>query len=71
MEFAAASRSGGRIELIDVLGRRIWSHVLRAGERTRWDGRSEAGPAVPGVYLARFTSGGTQRTVRIVWLGMQ
>jgi streptogramin lyase len=69
VEFAAPSRAGGRIELIDVLGRRIWSHVLRAGERTRWDGRGEAGPAVPGVYLARFTSGGTQRTVRIVWLG--
>jgi hypothetical protein len=66
--FAAPASSAGRVDVVDVLGRRVWSSTLRAGESVRWDGRGESGPTRPGVYLARFSGAGTVRTLRLVWI---
>jgi hypothetical protein len=66
--FAAPATSAGRVDVVDVLGRRVWSSTLRAGESVRWDGRSDSGAARPGVYLARFNSAGTTRSLRVVWM---
>jgi hypothetical protein len=71
----AADKSAGavpvRLEVFDVAGRRIATLVDEAhapGQYTvHWDGRDEFGREVAsGVYFARFHSGETSKTVRML-----
>jgi hypothetical protein len=67
LRFALSAGSTGRIEIFDVAGRtvRLLEARAAAGSVT-WDGRDEAGAAVPGgVYYARLVSGRDSDTVRV------
>ncbi len=74
VRFALHVPAGGaavRIELYDLLGRRVRTldaGALDPGVRTvTWDGRRDDGTAArTGVYLARATVGGEERSGRIV-----
>lgn len=50
----------GRVEVIDLLGRRV-QHLDVDGREVTWDGRSSAGQDAPaGVYVVRLQSSGAQ-----------
>ena len=60
-----------RLELFDIGGRHVRTLADRgmsAGEHTQaWDGRDNAGHAMPGgLYLARLDAGGERRVQRVV-----
>jgi hypothetical protein len=44
LALAAPASTPGRVEIIDLAGRRLWERSLRAGERVRWDGRGDQRP---------------------------
>lgn len=70
--FELASRAAVRLDVLDLLGRRVHTllggAVLAAGAHRRvWDGRTDAGAiAPPGVYRVRLASGGEVRTAAVV-----
>lgn len=64
-----AAIGAGRVEVLDVRGRRLWSRALDGGAEIRWDGATATGPAPPGVYLVRLSAPGATATRRFVWLG--
>jgi hypothetical protein len=63
--------AGGRVELIDATGRRVWSGTPRAGAGlVTWDGSRDAGgTASPGVYFVRFEDARGVAAARVLWLG--
>jgi hypothetical protein len=72
--FAVPRRAHVRIEVFDVLGRRVSTpidQVLDAGMHTvEWGGVSGDGqPLGPGIYSYRMTAGGFQANKRLVLLG--
>lgn len=62
---------GGRIEVLDALGRRVWVRKLETGERAvEWDGHDGHGdPVAPGVYVVRAEDEQGLGVTRFVWLG--
>lgn len=61
----------GRLIVYDLLGRRVrilLDEAVGAGEQaTTWDGRADSGAEVAaGVYVARLSIDGTDRTIRIL-----
>jgi hypothetical protein len=61
------------LAIYDVLGRRVRTlvdgDVIAGDQAVTWDGTSDAGGSVPsGVYVARLESGGTDRTIRILFV---
>ncbi len=71
VEFALPAIPGvARLDVLDAQGRRIWSAPLERGATSvPWQGEREAGGnAEPGVYWARLSGTGQQRTCRFVWL---
>ncbi|MFI5370494.1 MAG: S8 family serine peptidase [Candidatus Eisenbacteria bacterium] len=59
-------RPGDTIELFDTTGRRVRVLRLSSAGEAAWDGRDDTGRALPsGLYLARASSGGTGRAVRL------
>jgi hypothetical protein len=73
LSFSLPEESDVKLELLDQSGRRIATLArgrLPAGRHSiRWDGRRGTGAlAPPGIYLARFESGGRVLTQRIVLL---
>jgi hypothetical protein len=68
LRLARPAGAPGRIELFDVLGRRVRSLLLARGEPGRhWDGRDAAGRlTAAGLYFARFTDGAHDLRARIV-----
>jgi hypothetical protein len=57
----------------DVLGQRVRTlvdgDVIPGEQAVTWDGVSDAGGSVPsGVYVARLESGGTDKTIRILFV---
>jgi len=66
------AESPARLELFDLTGRKVRTladRTLSAGANLLpWDGREESGvKATRGVYFARLTTPGTQRTVRLFY----
>jgi hypothetical protein len=66
-----AASAPARIDLFDVGGRRVRTladRTFAAGAHViPWDGRDDAGvPAGRGVYFARLSTAGVQRTVRLL-----
>jgi hypothetical protein len=61
----------GRLEVLDLAGRRVWSAAPRAGDGlVTWDGARDGGGRVPpGVYLARLEDARGVAVARLVWLG--
>ncbi len=54
-----AAASAGRVTVVDVWGRVLWTRNVEAGTTTvSWDGRGPAGAAARGVYVARFETKG-------------
>lgn len=74
VRFSLAERARVRLEVLDLLGRRVRVLVadewLRAGWHAwEWDGRSAAGRAsAPGVYRVRLCAAGETRTGALVRL---
>jgi DNA-binding beta-propeller fold protein YncE len=71
--FRLAQATRVEVDILDVSGRRVrrvTSARLEQGvRRVTWDGRDEAGAAVPaGVYLARVRAGADQSVVRLLRL---
>jgi serine protease AprX len=71
--YALAADADVRLEVFDLAGRRV--RTLEAGRaragdhRAAWDGRDDAGAALPaGVYLARLQRGGVSQTLRVMRL---
>jgi hypothetical protein len=66
-------RVGGsaRFDVIDVLGRRVWSTALPAGSNAvTWDGRDTRGTRAPaGLYVVRVHDNRGASARRIAWLG--
>jgi hypothetical protein len=62
---------GGRLDLLDVGGRRVWSATAPAGETAfTWRGESARGGAAPaGVYLLRYSDRHGTTVRRVAWLG--
>jgi hypothetical protein len=59
-------RPGDTVELFDVTGRRVRVLRLSSAGEAAWDGRDDFGRALgSGLYLARASSGGTTRVVRL------
>jgi hypothetical protein len=59
--------------IYDVLGQRVRTlvdgDVIPGEQAVTWDGVSDAGGSVPsGVYVARLESGGTDKTIRILFV---
>jgi hypothetical protein len=51
----AAANAAGRVSVVDVQGRVLWTRTVDAGVASvAWDGRAGAGVAARGVYVARF-----------------
>ena len=51
-----AEVSGARISVMDIWGRTVWSQAVGAGTaELSWNGRTERGAAVRGIYLVRLT----------------
>lgn len=67
VEFTLPPGPGGRIEVLDLQGRRVWSSAVGGGAMARWDGRTAAGSARPGLYLARLSRPDGVQLVRFVW----
>jgi hypothetical protein len=69
----ALDRVGGaaRCDVIDALGRRLWTTPLAAGAtEVVWDGSDARGSrAVPGVYVLRVHDNRGSTNRRLVWLG--
>ena len=70
LPFALARPGDVRLEILDAAGRRVaapWHGPRAAGEHVVvWDGRDEAGRAVPsGVYLVRLHLGDELRTRKL------
>ncbi len=67
--FSLPAAGSARLEVLDVSGRRVWSHsqVLPPGTHEwRWDGRDHAGrDAGPGLYLVRLATPWGTRTSRL------
>ncbi len=73
IRFSLPARSGVRIDVFDVLGRRVRTlanEPLDAGVHLRhWDGREESGArATNGVYFVRMTAGNFEATQKLVML---
>jgi hypothetical protein len=71
LEFTLPKRGDVRLEVYDVLGRRVRTLVDRsydAGRHTvRWDGRNDTGQAVAsGIYLGRLKVGDQRHVQRLV-----
>ncbi|HUF90717.1 MAG TPA: S8 family serine peptidase [Gemmatimonadota bacterium] len=69
----AASTPSATLVVYDVLGRRVRTlvdgGVIAGDQAVTWDGTSDAGGSVPsGVYVARLESGGSERTIRILFV---
>jgi hypothetical protein len=64
-------QSGGRLELLDATGARIWSRDLSAGSSSVvWNGtRGSGASAPPGAYFARAHDAAGVTVVRVSWLG--
>lgn len=61
----------GRVEILDLGGRRVWTGALAETGAVRWDGRDSWGRRLPpGIYDARWTdsSGQVSASVRLVRL---
>ncbi|MGH7565668.1 MAG: FlgD immunoglobulin-like domain containing protein, partial [Gemmatimonadota bacterium] len=59
--------------VFDVLGQRVRTlvdgDVIASEQAVTWDGVSDAGGSVPsGVYVARLESGGSEKTIRILFV---
>lgn len=67
----AGLAAGGRLEVLDASGRRVWSAAPPEGDGlVTWDGRGEDGAAVPpGIYFARLEDARGAATARVAWLG--
>lgn len=68
LTFALGAKTGGRVEIFDVTGRRVrdFSITERSGA-IRWDARDGSGSAVaPGVYVARLSSGTWRSSLKLV-----
>jgi hypothetical protein len=67
----ARVRAGGRLELLDASGARIWSRDIVAGSSSvTWSGtRGSSVAAQPGVYFVRARDAGGVTVVRVSWLG--
>jgi hypothetical protein len=66
--------ASARLEVLDPLGRRIWSSRIAAGAATAvtWRGeRDGGGRAAPGVYVARVEDARGVAARRFVWLGAE
>lgn len=60
---------GGRLDVLDVQGRVVWSRAVGAGvQALRWNGESAQGFAAPGLYWARLSGAGTVQTRTLVRL---
>lgn len=58
VSFAVPGAVAGRVSVVDVFGRTVWSHTVSAGTSSiTWDGLGRNGAASRGVYVARFESG--------------
>ena len=68
MVFARPLAAGARVEVLDLLGRRVRSRGLTSGARAwTWDGRADDGARVrPGVYLVRVSGAGRLAVGRVV-----
>ena len=56
----------GRVEILDLSGRRLRSWRTRGSESIRWDGHDEHGVSMPaGVYLVRLSSPRGVTTIRV------
>jgi hypothetical protein len=67
----ARVQGGGRLELLDASGVRIWSRDIAAGSSSvTWNGTRGANlSAQPGVYFARARDAAGVTVVRVSWLG--
>jgi hypothetical protein len=59
--------------IYDVLGRRVRTlvdgDVIPGEQAVTWDGATDAGGSAPsGVYIARLESGGSEQTIRILFV---
>ena len=73
LHFSLSRPVAASLEIHDLTGRRVRQlepASARAGSQTlSWDGRDDRGVALrPGLYLARFTSGGRTLNRRVVVL---
>ncbi len=70
MNFAFAGRGSGRIDILDVMGRRVatpWQGELGGEQTVRWTGQDDQGRAVAnGVYFARLQVGPQHSVRRLV-----
>ncbi len=72
VRFVASGNPGvARLEVLDVAGRRVWSHAFAAGGGTvNWLGtRDGGGRLAPGAYLARLEDARGVQVRRVTWLG--
>lgn len=57
--FNLPAASAGRVSVVDVWGRVLWTRNVEAGAtNVTWDGRGHSGAAARGVYVARFETSG-------------
>lgn len=70
VEFALPpSSSGGRLDILDVQGRVVWSRTVGAqAHALSWSGETARGTASPGLYWARLTGTGTVQTRTLIRL---
>ncbi|MEQ1831529.1 MAG: hypothetical protein ABL977_00635 [Candidatus Eisenbacteria bacterium] len=70
--FTLPAAGAVQLEVLDVSGRRIWSHAsgpLPTGRHgVVWDARGPGGRAAPGIYLVRLVAGGRRFSRRLVLL---
>ena len=67
----ARVQGGGRLELLDASGARIWSRELAAGSSSVvWNGtRTSGASAAPGAYFVRARDAAGVTVMRVSWLG--
>ncbi|MBI5169199.1 MAG: hypothetical protein HZA61_06900 [Candidatus Eisenbacteria bacterium] len=70
VEFALPPAArGGRLDVLDVQGRVVWSRDVGAQARALgWSGETAYGPASPGLYWARFSGAGPVQTRTLIRL---
>ncbi len=72
LAFTLPRAGTARLDVIDLAGRRVWSHegVFAAGvQGVRWDGRgSDGSPVRAGVYFVRLVTAQGERSARLVRL---